>query len=404
LTLAVTFRTLLVAINVAAVLVIIGVIAYKVLSIRREPQEKSPPNLTPFYDDETLEDSHLTRVLRWALVFSTIIAVVLPLYWLLEPQRQDELTAGFAHREIERGEVLYSNSSMPEYDAARSLACANCHGTDGGGGSANFVITPDAQGNPDAAPRQVTWRAPALNTVLSRMSEEQVIQVITFGRPGTPMAAWGLEGGGPKNTQSVTDIVAYLRSIQKSPKQAQQAVTADVEALQEEAAGWVAAAEDELAQAQQDLADAKYPKQRAKARLDIAAAERAIAQSRIAADQIASASEGELLFMTQCARCHTKGWSYFDPTNGYAPDPEPQGGGAFGPSLRGGSVIEQFPGEPIDDPDTPGFQSQIEWVAQGAEANKGYGVRGISSGRMPHFGVILTPKQIEAIVRYERNL
>lgn len=403
-TLAVTFRTLLVAINVAAVLVIIGVIAFKVLSVRREPEEKSPPNLTPFYDDETLEDSHLTRVLRWALVFSTIIAVVLPLYWLLEPRRQDELTAGFERQEIERGEVLYSNSSMPEYDAARSLACADCHGTDAGGGSRSFVITPDAQGDPDAVPRQVTWRAPALDTVLSRMSEEQVIQVITFGRPGTPMAAWGLAGGGPKNTQAITDIVAYLRSIQKSPAQARRQVTKDVEQLQEDAEGWVAQAEDDLAKAREDLANAKYPKQRAKAELDILAAERAIERSRVAAEQIRNASEGELLFMTQCARCHTKGWSYFDPTNGYAPDPEPQGGGAFGPSLRGGSTVEQFPGEPIDDPDTPGFQSQYEWVAEGAEANKGYGVRGISSGRMPHFGVILTKKQIEAIVRYERNL
>jgi mono/diheme cytochrome c family protein len=399
-----TFRTLLVTINVAAVLVILAVIGYKVLSIRREPQERSAPNLTPFYDDETLEDSHLTRVLRWALVFSTIVAVVLPLYWLLEPSRQTQELEGFEDRAIERGEVLFSNDQMPNFDSAKSLACAGCHGTDAGGGSAPFVITPDAQGDPDAAPRQVTWQAPALNTVLSRMTEEQVNQVITFGRPGTPMAAWGLEGGGPKNVQSITDIVAYLKSIQKTPKQAQAAVTKQVETLQSDAQTWVKAAEDDLAAAQQDLADARYPKQRAKAQLDIAAAEKAVEQSRIAADKVASASEGELLFMTQCARCHTKGWSYFDPTNGYAPEPTPQGNGAFGPSLRGGTVVEQFPGEPIDDPKTPGFQKQIEWVRDGVEANKGYGVRGISSGRMPHFGVILTQQQIEAIVRFERNL
>jgi mono/diheme cytochrome c family protein len=302
---------------------------------------------------------------------------------------------------------------MEAYDNTKSLQCATCHGTDAGGGSAPFVITPDAQGSTDATPRQVTWQAPALNTVLSRMTPEQVTQVITYGRPGTPMAAWGLLGGGPKNEQSVSDIVAYLTSIQKSPKQAAAAVEKQIADLKTTAlgdpddpdsSGWVETAQGKLEAAQQDLADAKYPKQRAKARIDIAAAEKAIEQSRVAEAQIANASEGELLFMTQCARCHTKGWSYYDPTDGLAPEPSPQGNGAFGPSLRGGTVVEQFPGEPVDDPKTPGFQKQIEWVRDGVEANKGYGVRGISSGRMPHFGVILTPQQIQSIVTFERNL
>lgn len=412
-TLAMTFRTLLVGINVAAVLVIIGVIAYKVLSLRREPKEKPAQNLTPFYDDETLEDAHLTRVLRWALVFSTIVAVVLPLYWLLEPQRQSQEAAGFEDRAIERGAVLFSNAQMPEYDNTVSLQCANCHGTDAGGGSTSFVITPDAQGNNDAVPRQVTWQAPALNTVLSRMTEDQVTQVITFGRPGTPMAAWGLEGGGPKGEQSVSDIVEYLKSIQKSGKQAKAAVGKQIKDLKNtalgdpndpESKGWVETSQDKLAAAQKDFAAATAPKHRAAAAIDVAAAEKAIAQSRVEAARIATASDGELIFMTQCARCHTNGWSFYDPTDGLAPLPGPMGGGAFGPSLRGTTVEEQFPGEPLDDPKTPGFQKQIAWVTDGVEANKGYGVRGISSGRMPHFGVILTPKQIEQVITFERNL
>ncbi len=76
--LALTFRTILVIINVAAVAVIVAVIGYKVLSVRREPDEKPAQNLTPFLDDQELEGSHLERVLRWALLFSTIVAVVLP--------------------------------------------------------------------------------------------------------------------------------------------------------------------------------------------------------------------------------------------------------------------------------------------------------------------------------------
>ncbi|MEO6468645.1 MAG: hypothetical protein ABIP21_06055, partial [Acidimicrobiia bacterium] len=67
------------------------------------------------------------------------------------------------------------------------------------------------------------------------------------------------------------------------------------------------------------------------------------------------------------------------------------------PSLRGDAVESQFPGE-------AGKLKQYDWVALGAETNKAYGVRGISSGRMPHFGEILTKNQIDAIIEYERNL
>ena len=89
--------------------------------------------------------------------------------------------------------------------------------------------------------------------------------------------------------------------------------------------------------------------------------------------------------------------SYFDPLDARIPLPGPAGGGAFGPSLRAGATLEQFPGE-------LGIEQQIEWVTTGAEANQPYGVRGISSGRMPHFGTVLSAEQIQAIVNYERGL
>ena len=43
-------------------------------------------------------------------------------------------------------------------------------------------------------------------------------------------------------------------------------------------------------------------------------------------------------------------------------------------------------------------------LALGVPANNLYGVRGISSGRMPHFSKQLTDEQISAIVEYERSL
>ncbi|HEY3724935.1 MAG TPA: c-type cytochrome [Acidimicrobiia bacterium] len=419
--LALTFRTIMVIINVVAVVVIVAIIGYKVFSVRRVPKEKSPQNLTPFLDDETLEGKHLERVLRWALLFSTIVAVVLPIYWVLEPGRQTAEAQGFEDRAVERGATLFANAEMPAYDPTKSLLCADCHGTDAGGGSASYTITPDALGNLKARPIAVTWKAPALNTVMYRFNdctdedvtnkspnclraEQQVTQIITYGRPGTPMPAWGVLGGGPKNDQAISDLVAYLKSIQLSPAKAKAQVLANVAALKAQAKSAVSDARDNLATAQAALGKAETPKGREAAQITITAAEQAIVNSQAFETQVANASQGELLFDVNCARCHTKGWSYNDPSKPSVPPPAPAGSGAFGPSLRNGAVLEQFPGLPTDDTKTPGFQSQYDWVANGVPEFKGYGVRGISSGSMAHFGNILSKEQIDSIIEYERNL
>jgi mono/diheme cytochrome c family protein len=119
-------------------------------------------------------------------------------------------------------------------------------------------------------------------------------------------------------------------------------------------------------------------------------------------DATQNASDGQILFMNQCARCHTRGWSYFDPNDPTAStNPNPpmgtMGGGAYGPNLTNGDVNNQFP------PPT-GEAELFAWISEGVEANAGYGIRGISSGRMPHFGAVLTKTQIEAIMAYERSL
>jgi len=399
----VTLRTLLILINVAAVLAIIVILGAKVLSVRREPVEKPASNQTPFYEDDVMEDTHLTRVLRWALLFSTIVAVVLPLYWLLEPNRQSQEQTGFEDRAIERGATLFANASMPAYDSAKSLQCANCHGTDASGGAAKFVLTPDAQGDKNANPVQETWVAPSLNDVFYRYTEDetkmwqQITQVITYGRPGTPMPAWGVAGGGPKNEQAISDLVAYLQSIQISPAKAKAQATKKIEDFKTFVGGEEEKARKNLADAQTSLAGAKTDAQRQLYQGEVTAAQEGIQRSQDYAAQVAQMSQGELLFNTQCARCHTQGWSTLQPSDGFVPMPGPPGSGAFGPSLRNGATTDQFPGD-------TGKQKQYDWVAVGVEPNKGFGVRGISSGRMPHFGEILTKQQIDAIIEFERGL
>ena len=73
-----------------------------------------------------------------------------------------------------------------------------------------------------------------------------VTNIITYGRPGTPMQAWGVAGGGPKNVQSIQDLVAYIRSIQLTPDQAKAQAAKDLASARTEPAANVKAASDKL--------------------------------------------------------------------------------------------------------------------------------------------------------------
>jgi hypothetical protein len=41
--------------------------------------------------------------------------------------------------------------------------------------------------------------------------------ILNYGRPGSPMAAWGGPGGGPLTTQQIDNLIAYMWSIQLTP-------------------------------------------------------------------------------------------------------------------------------------------------------------------------------------------
>jgi len=306
---ALSFRTTLFIVNAIALVVLLIVF----LGTLRGREPAAAPNLTPYYDDDVMEGVKLERVLGWALVFSAVIAASLPIYWLVEPTRQESMTKQFDEESVERGSRLFA----PAGTFIESLGCATCHGDKGTGGAAPFALA----GPP---PRQVVWKAPALNTVLLRFPVEQVKQIITYGRPNTPMPPWGLAGGGALNDQSIDDLANYLQSIQLTSE----------EALKQQA----------------------------------------------------GVTDGKTLFENNCARCHTKGFSFGEP--------DVPGGGAFGPNLTGGDTLRQF----------PEIDKHIEFITLGSEFAKPYGARGVGTGRMPGFGQMLTKAQIRAIVEYERTL
>jgi mono/diheme cytochrome c family protein len=118
--------------------------------------------------------------------------------------------------------------------------------------------------------------------VFYRFSRDEVKQILIYGRPGSPMPAWGLTGGGPLTDQQIEDLLNYLKSIEKPVIDAQKK------------AGY-------------DEAGAKI-------------------------------LDGRQLFLKNCARCHTPKFSY---TPVDQRPSLPQGVGAYGPNLS--NEPNQFP-------------------------------------------------------------
>jgi len=297
-------------------------------------------NRKPYYDDEILEGPKLERTQLLGILFLAILTVSLPLYWVLEPGRQ----AGAVR--MEEGRFVSWGSNLFASTADGGFNCAGCHGgMSANGGVAPFAVTDPTTGEV----KSVSWLAPSLNTVLYRFSDDEVRFILEYGRPFSPMSAWGTVGGGPMNEQQIQTLIEYMRSIQLPAEEDGSMPAAKRSELQDEALRLVASGE--------------------------------------------YGSLGEALFNIgvdggaySCARCHTKGYSYGAP--------QVTGGGAFGPNLTGGSSIRQFPNR----------ADMISFLEAGSEYGKRYGEQGQGSGRMPGFGSIYSDEQIEAIVDYVRGL
>ncbi|MCC6225206.1 MAG: cytochrome c, partial [Microthrixaceae bacterium] len=161
------------------------------------------PNRSADLDDTTLEGKRLNVALWFSLGMLVLIAVILPLYWMAEPGRQDGAVKSYNELFIARGLEIYVNGAQ----------CQGCHGPNGTGGVKDYIIN-DEDGQ---YLQSVNWAAPALDNVLYRFSQDEVKDILTYGRPGTPMPAWGTEGGGPLTTQQLDDVIAYLWSVQLKP-------------------------------------------------------------------------------------------------------------------------------------------------------------------------------------------
>jgi mono/diheme cytochrome c family protein len=375
-----TQRSIAYVIGTIAILTLVG---FVIAQIRKGKAEKGAEvelaaNRKPYLSDDELETTKLTGALFGSTALLGVIALSLPLYWLAEPGRQAGAVKDYQHIFEERGLELYTTGAQ----------CNTCHSGDTKGGSATFTVT-DENGN---YLDTVTWLAPGLDTVLLRFSEPEVREILTYGRPGTPMPAWGVKGGGPFTDQQMDNIIDYLWEKQTPPEEFQAGVDAAV-------AKW-----------DKDLAE-RMTALRQK-NVDAGVAEPAKGERLSKADEL---KLGEFLFnlneggststdAVACARCHVAGYSYGKP---WEPVSE-IGTGRIAPNLVG---IEQSITE----------QQHFALIYTGSDAGKQFGTIALGSGRMPGFGVnanhdttydlrrfgkagMLSPEQIWAIVSYERSM
>ena len=337
---------------------LVGWVIYGISNVRAGraevgSEQKLAANRKPYYDDDDLEGPRLERVQLLGLVFLAILTVALPLYWILEPGRQEGAQFGYEKRFVNWGATLFKPTAEGGYN------CAGCHGgMKATGGVASYAVTDPKTGEVKA----VSWKAPALNTVMYRFSESEVTFILNYGRPFSPMSAWGTIGGGPLNEQSVQTLVDYLKSIQIPQENCT------------------------------ETRGAYYPTCDT-GMIPAATTKEITAEAKRLVDSGTYKSMGEAYFNMDlnagayaCARCHTKGWSYGDP--------QVSGGGALGPNLTGGSSTRQFPNK----------EDMIAFLKAGSELGKRYGEQGQGSGRMPAFGQIYTDEQIRQIVEYVRSL
>ena len=348
-------------------------------------------NRRPYLDDDELEGKKLDKSLLAGLVCIVVIAIGLPMYWLGEPGRHEGLEKLSDEIAVHRGEELYEER------------CATCHGSvDGPGGFRDHTLVDES----GAFLAQVRWKVPSLGSVLYRYSDEEVRYVLNYGRPNTPMPAWGAPGGGPFSSQQIDEIVAYIEHEQVDLPEVRQRVQDGLEAQ---------ARIEAVAQLGSDASNEEI--------------------QSLAREILSTASEdpvrlGEMLFNNEydggvygCARCHTPGWSYdageIAEGNPLVPAEIPAGGG-FGPPLNNGSTTRQF----------NSVSEHENFVSGGSENGVKYGNfgQGDGGGQMPSFGIcvgdrdagerdlikrndfcgeragLLTSEQISAIVAYERQL
>ena len=181
---------------------------------RWAPSSSSPPTASPTSATRSSRASKLDRTLGFGLVTARrSIAIALPLYWLAEPGRQADALRGYDTKFIARarpcsgrrprGEPKAKLRALPRPQRRRA-AWPKLHAAQ----RQRRLRPPGRLEGPGAQHRAVPLLRGEVNYILD------------YGRPLSPMPAWGVLGGGSARRPAAPHVIAYLSSIQLSANDA----------------------------------------------------------------------------------------------------------------------------------------------------------------------------------------
>ena len=186
---------------------------------RAEPRSAPRSSWRPTASPTTTTRSSRARgsTARWprGLVLIAVIAVGLPLYWLNEPGRQSGAVENFDQTFVNRGERALRAHRRRRLQLRRLPRRRGRR-------------RPGAAVHAHRRRRRVRRHrhlagAGAQHRAAPLHARRRCAQILIYGRPGTPMPAWGAEGGGPLTDQQIDDLIAYLGSIQLTSDEAKAA-------------------------------------------------------------------------------------------------------------------------------------------------------------------------------------
>ncbi len=206
-----TGKAILIGLASGVVLALIAVAAMS--GARRRPRRAAeldiPNAMRPGPSDPDLERPILERLYVWGALLVLFMAIWVPVVWLREPTANTEDTDNFLQESIHRGYL----TTLPGNEQNQlGFNCQRCHGPGLRGGQNVFngtvVPVPNLQ--------TVCGGAATGHPLIKGL--EDVVNTISEGRAGTDMPSWSVRFAGAMDDQQINDVVNYLISIQKVPK------------------------------------------------------------------------------------------------------------------------------------------------------------------------------------------
>jgi mono/diheme cytochrome c family protein len=206
-----TGKAILIGLASGVVLVLVAIAARAGVRRPRRKAELDIPNaMRPGPSDQDLERPLLEKLYAWGALLVLFLAIWVPVVWLREPTANTQDTTNFLEESVHRG---YLTTLPGNEENQLGFNCQRCHGPGlhGGQNVFNGVVVPVPN-------LQTVCGGVAFGHALIK-SLQDVVDTIAQGRAGSDMPSWSVRFAGAMDDEQINDVVNYLLSIQKVPKE-----------------------------------------------------------------------------------------------------------------------------------------------------------------------------------------